>query len=121
MADKLILADLTVPCHIGVTESERQTAQSLWIDVELDIDAAHAAESDDIVDAIDYARLISLIEAEISNRPFRLLETVAQEVAELILDTFHLTTVLVRVKKRAVAHLGFAAVEIVRTTAGHRA
>jgi hypothetical protein len=45
---------------------------------------------------------------------------VAEEIAALILDRFHLTTVLVRVKKRAVAHLGYAAVEIVRTTDGRR-
>jgi len=114
MADKLIIHALTAQCRIGVTEAERASPQTLWLDLELEIDAAKAAMRDDVAAAVDYAALVTEVTRFIESRPFHLLETVAEEIASLILKRFDAPEVAVRVKKRALPGIDYAAVEVVR-------
>ena len=44
-------------CRLGVYEWERRSPQTVWLDVELAIDAARAAARDDVRKAVDYAAL----------------------------------------------------------------
>ena len=112
--DTLIIKDLVVECRIGVLEWEQATPQSVWIDLELEIDAAKAAAHDDVNTTIDYARLVAAVTQHAQGKPFHLLETMAEEMALLILKEFHTPQVLVRVKKRALPSIDYAAVEVVR-------
>ena len=114
MADKLVIKDLVAECRIGIFEREQQTPQNVWIDLELTIDAVKAAASDDVNATIDYGRLVTTIKQHAQHKPFRLLETLAEELASLILKEFKPTQVVVRVKKRALPGVDFAAVEITR-------
>ena len=52
--DKLRITGLEVSTYIGIRAWEQQVLQRLSIDLELEIDAARAARSDDIADALDY-------------------------------------------------------------------
>ncbi len=114
MVDKLIISDLAVPCRIGVTEAERATPQTIWVDLELAIDAAKAARYDRLTDAVDYARLARRIE-ERAQQPVQLLETIADAIADLVLFEFRSKRVTVKVKKRALPNIGYAAVEVTRS------
>ena len=115
MADTLRLHDLEVRCRLGVYEWERRTRQTVRIDLELAIDATGAAESDDVRDAVDYAALVDRIRAAAAARPFNLMETLAEAIAAVALETCGSPRVRVCVKKRALEGLGYAAVEIERT------
>ncbi len=114
MADRLIIHELTAQCRIGVTEAERANPQTLWLDLELEIDAAKAAMRDDVSAAVDYAELVAHVARFLQSRSFQLLETVAEEVASLILKQFDTPEVIVRVKKRALPRIESATVEVVR-------
>ena len=114
MADALVIHDLVAECRIGVFEWEQAKPQSVWIDLELEIDAAKAAARDDVVDAVDYARLVREVKAFVEGKSYHLLETMAEEVAALVLKEFATPRVLVRVKKRALPGIDYAAVEITR-------
>jgi len=114
MADKLLIHDLIAECRIGVFEWEQAHPQNIWIDLELEIDAKTAAARDDVNAAIDYGRLVTIVKQHIEHKPFNLIETMAEEVATLILKEFKPTQVVVRVKKRALPGVDFAAVEITR-------
>ena len=114
MSDTLRLHDLQVRCRIGVYEWERRTRQTVRIDLELPIDAASAAASDDVRDAVDYAALVDHIRVAAAARPFNLIETLAEAVASAALEMCGSPRVRVRVKKRALTGLGYAAVEIER-------
>jgi len=113
-ADKLLIKDLEARCRLGVTEAERAVAQPVWIDLELAIDAAKAAGRDDVRDAVDYADLLMMTKQLAEARSFNLMETLAEEVALLIRRRFHAPQVTVRIKKRALPGLDYAAVEITR-------
>ncbi len=114
MADTLLISDLLVDCRVGVFEWEQAQPQPIWIDLELAIDAAKAAARDDIRDAVDYARLVNTVRERVQSKPYRLLETMAEEIATLILKECATTRVMVRVKKRALPGVAYAAVELVR-------
>lgn len=120
MPDLLTIHDLAVDCRIGVTDAERATPQPIRIDLELQIDAAKAAATDQVTDALNYAALVSEVKALAESRPFSLLETLSEAIASLILSRFGTPSVRVRVKKRALPGVDFAAVEMTRRRAVRR-
>ena len=114
MPDKLLIKDLVAECRIGVLEWEQATPQNVWIDLELEIDAAHAAASDEVSATVDYARLVAAVTQHAQGKPFHLLETMAEEIAALVLKELLVPQVTVRVKKRILPGVDYAAVNITR-------
>ncbi len=113
-SDRLVIADLTVQCRLGIEEWEQEKPQPIQIDLELAIDAARAAKTDDVQESVDYGRLVTAVRELAERKPYRLMETLAEEIASLILAQFVIPRVLVRVKKRALPGIDYAAVEIER-------
>ena len=113
MPDKLIIHDLATECRLGVYDWEKKKPQPVLIDVELAIDARKAAKSDAMRDAVDYAALVNLIKTTAAERAYNLLETLADRLADKIIQQFS-SEVVVRVKKRALPGIGYAAVEVQR-------
>ncbi len=63
--DIVYLRDLRIPTVIGVFEWERRVRQTVALDLDMAADIARAAQSDDLVDALDYKavakRLIAFV------------------------------------------------------------
>lgn len=116
MADALVISDLKVHCRIGVTDEERTTPQVVWIDLRLAIDAKKVAVSDKVEDAVDYAGLVTAVKKHVEGTSFHLLETLAEDVAALVLRDFSVPAVFVRLKKRALPDIDSAAIEVTRET-----
>ena len=114
MADVLVLRGIETSCHVGVTNEERSTPQPVWFDIELEVDVPRAARRDEVHEAVDYAKVADLVRELAEGREFHLLETMAEETATLLLEQFEVPEVWVRVRKRALAGLEFAAIEIAR-------
>lgn len=117
-ADTLRLHELAVDCRLGVHDWERRSPQTVWIDLELAVDAARAASRDDVRDAVDYAALVERVRALAASRAFRLMETLAEAVASAVLEVSGSPRARVRVRKRALEGLGYAEVEVERTSGG---
>ena len=79
------LRALTVECVVGVYEQERRQLQPIVIQVELDYDFAAAAGADDVAHAVDYDRVAQGITELAQERKFHLIETMAEETANMIL------------------------------------
>ncbi len=114
MPDKLVISDLVTECTIGVHEWEQAQLQNIWIDLELEINAAQAASRDDVHATVDYGRLVTAVKQHVQRKSFHLLETMTEGIAALILKEFPTSRVMVRVKKRALPGVDYAAVEITR-------
>ena len=115
MPDRLVIHQLAAASRIGVFDWERAKPQTIWIDVALDIDAARAAARDDVQDTVDYGRLVTAVKALAERKPYTLVETLADAIAALILREFGTPRVRVRVTKRALPGIDYAAVEVERT------
>lgn len=112
--DTFLIHELAVACRLGAYEREQRAPQTVWIDLELSIDAARAAARDDLRDAVDYAALVKDVRSLAAGRAFRLMETLAEAVASAALARSGSPLVRVRVRKRALEGVGYAQVEIER-------
>ena len=120
MPDTLTLHEITIECRIGVEEWERAIPQPIWVDLELSIDAARAARRDDVRQAVDYGRVVAAVIEVARSESYRLIETFAEAIASRVLAEFSVPRVRVRVRKKALPGLGYAAVEVERATARRR-
>ena len=118
--DRLIIEGIEAECRLGVHEWEQEKPQPIWIDLELAIDVKRAAAHDDVRDAVDYAALVAAVREEAQRRPVKLLETLTEAIAGLILEQFGTKQVRVRVKKKALAGISGASVEIERKASAAR-
>ena len=79
------LKDLRVDCIVGIYDHERAAPQSVLMDIDLDYDFAPAAASDAIGDAVNYATVANSVAALAERRAFKLIETMAEETAVMLL------------------------------------
>ncbi|MCH9699454.1 MAG: dihydroneopterin aldolase [Gammaproteobacteria bacterium] len=85
--DIIFLRGLEVETTIGIYDWERKIKQVVLIDLEMATDIRKAAASDDITDTIDYKTVSKKMIAFIENSQFLLVETLAEKLADLILET----------------------------------
>ena len=111
---RLIVKDLGVNAVIGVHPWEQAIKQRVVIDLSLEIDISLAAESDQLVDALDYATLAVYIEEIILSRAYQLLETMLMAVYNGLTERYPQIKSghLVLHKPRAIAHAADVAFEI---------
>ena len=83
----------------GWLEHERANGQEFVVDVELTVDVSAAAVSDDLADTVDYGAVGSAVVAVIEGEPVRLIETLAQRIADTCLSDLRVKQVRVTVHK----------------------
>lgn len=98
--DVIYIRDLRVQTTIGVYEWERRIRQTVFLDLEMATDAARAATSDRIDDALDYKAIAKRIAGFVSEAEFALVETLADRVAALVREEFGTPWVRLRLNKR---------------------
>src|SRR4029079_16541237 len=86
--DRIFLHGLAVECIIGFIEWERRIKQTVVLDVEMPVDCAHAAKSDEVADTLDYKKVAKRLIAFVSASEFKLVETLAHRTAMLVLEEF---------------------------------
>lgn len=121
MSDTIQLRGVRVMAHVGVPDDERAAPQRLVVDVDLLFDIRPAAAADDFTLTIDYAAVRATLQSIAEAQPYRLIETIAERMAEALLAEFPASRVRMLVKKPAALHafgVDYPAVEIVRQRHG---
>lgn len=85
MTDRIELRGLRVSAVVGVGVEERERAQPLVVDVDLERPFREAARHDDLDATTNYADVATLVERVIVEGRFLLLETLAYRVADAVL------------------------------------
>jgi dihydroneopterin aldolase len=96
--ETIIISDLEIRMHIGVTEEERNSSQRVLITAEME-PATQREIGDKLENTIDYSAVRQGIGALLKADRFNLIETVAEVTARYILDEFRTRKVTVTVKK----------------------
>lgn len=99
MADRIELTGLRVRGYHGVFAHERFRGQEFLVDMTVWADLRPAAASDDIADTIDYAALAERAIEIVGGEPRNLIETVAGEVADAVMDDTRVLGVEVTIHK----------------------
>ena len=99
MPDRIELRGLTAHGRHGWLSHERENGQLFRVDVALGVDTRVAAESDDLADTVDYGSLAERVVGLVSGEPVKLVETLAQRIADLCLENSKVENVEVTVHK----------------------
>ena len=97
--DRIRLGGLRVFAHHGALAHEAERGQVFVVDVDLGMDLAPAGASDDLEQTLDYGRLAGAVAEIVGGRRRRLLEAVAEDVAQVVLRDPRVRDVRVRVTK----------------------
>jgi dihydroneopterin aldolase len=97
--DRIFLHGLTTECIIGFIDWERRVRQTVVLDLELPVDCRRASLSDEVADTLDYKKVAKRVLAYVAASEFKLVETLAQRVALLILEEFAVEWVRVTLNK----------------------
>ncbi len=86
--DIVFLRGLKAETIIGIYDWEREIRQSVILDLEMSTDVRRAAASEDIGDAVNYKAVAKRLAEFIEASEFKLVETLAERCAGIILDEF---------------------------------
>ena len=97
--DTIFLHDLRVETVVGIWEWERRIRQWVSIDLEIGGDIRRAAAADRIEATLNYKAVAKRVQQFVGESSFQLVETLAQKIAELVLDEFDVPWIRIRVSK----------------------
>ena len=114
MNDIIEINDLEASFRIGVPDTERANPQKVLITIRLFTDFKEAARTDDVQHTVDYDELTrSLIEWG-QAREWKLIETLASNIADWILDRYSIAGVQIEIKKFILPNTRHVGVRIMR-------
>ncbi len=97
--DIVYIRDLRIDTIIGIYDWEREVRQTVSIDLEMASDIRKAAETDDIQHALNYKAVSKRLIAYVENRNALLVETLAEEIAQIIRTEFNVPWLRLRLSK----------------------
>ncbi|MDO8604612.1 MAG: dihydroneopterin aldolase [bacterium] len=80
------IKDLSLLCHLGVTDLERAHPQKIYVSLKIYGNFDLPSQSDDIKDTVDYVEVMRAIESLVVEKPFKLIERLANEIKNTVLS-----------------------------------
>src|SRR3954468_13943383 len=99
MEDQIVIEDLELSCHIGISDEERSAPQRLTVSIWMTPLKDFNGLRDDIRNAVDYFKVAEYVVKVAAARPRRLIETLAVELADDLVTHFPLQTAELHLRK----------------------
>jgi len=117
--DRIQLEGMVFSGRHGVRPAERAELQEFTVDVNVDADLLAPGRSDRVEDTVDYRPIYAIAKSVIEGDSAKLIETLAQRIAERVLELDRVVGVSIRVAKRpqSMRPIDAAAVKINRVRA----
>ena len=113
--DKIKITDLEVFYRVGVPEEERAKPQRLLITIGMEHDFTSAVSRDNLAETIDYYAVSQRVLKFGEDCHWESIETLAADIAAMILDDFRPRSVSVEVKKFIIPQAAHVSVSVTRT------
>ena len=97
--DIVYIEDLRIETVIGIYDWEREIKQVVSIDLEMAADNRKAAATDRIEDALNYKAVAKRLIQFVGESEFQLVETLAERIAEIVLDEFEVAWLRLKLGK----------------------
>lgn len=88
--DKIHVNQMEFYGYHGVFPEETKLGQRFGVDLTVELDLSKAGKSDNLEDSINYAELYQTCKEIVEGESFKLVETVAEKIADTILERFSL-------------------------------
>lgn len=115
MSDRILISRLFLETVVGVPDAERAKPQRVAISVEIGVDTWPAAETDNLRRTVDYEAVANRLKAVAAARPRKLIETLAEELADAVLDFEGALDVVLLLEKFILPDAESVAVRIARS------
>lgn len=112
--DEIQIIGIDLPVHIGVPDAERATPQSVQADVIMQVPCPFEDLRDDLASTIDYQAVAIRLRNLAAEKPRKLIETLAAEMATCVLREFGAAAVTVEIRKRILPGVDHVAVRLHR-------
>lgn len=112
--DTITITDLEVFYCVGVPDEERAQPQRLLLTVEMEHDFRSAATEDELGGTIDYYAVTQRLLKFGDGVHWKLIETLAVDVAQMLLEDFGPSRVSVEVKKFIIPQTRHVSVRVAR-------
>ncbi len=99
MPSSIILKQIEISAHCGVTPEEQQQRQPILIDLSFQCPNQKAFLSDQLNDTVDYASIIERIRQLAQERTFSLLESFAEQICQSLFQEFPITHLKLWIRK----------------------
>ena len=113
--DTITISDLEVHYCVGVPDEERAKPQRLLLTVVMEHDFRTAATEDELSDTIDYFAVSQRLLKFGDGVHWRLIETLAVDIAQMLLEEFGPRSVTVEVKKFIIPEARHVSVRAMRS------
>lgn len=94
----VFIRDFVLSCRIGVHRHEEVQVQRVRINLDLAVREGRSLQ-DDLANVVCYERIANAVREQVAARHIRLLETLAEEIADICLADGRVRSVRVRVEK----------------------
>jgi 7,8-dihydroneopterin aldolase/epimerase/oxygenase len=111
---QISIVDLEVFYRVGVPDAERAQPQRLLLTIEMGSDFSVAAKNDSIADTIDYFAVTQRLLKFGDGRSWKLIEKLANDIADAILAEFKPAGVSVEVKKFIIPQARYVSVALAK-------
>ena len=117
--DRILLEGMSFQGRHGVRAAERERPQEFKVDIEVDCDLSAPGRTDRVEDTVDYRQVRAIAKDVIEGESHKLLESLAAQMADRVLQLERVGGVTVRIAKKpeSMQPLDAAAVRINRTRA----
>ncbi len=86
--DKIYVNRMGFYGYHGVFAEENKLGQRFYVDLVLEMDLTPASKTDDLEETVNYADIYEKVKAIVEGPPRKLVETVAEDIAAAILESF---------------------------------
>ncbi|WP_231758602.1 dihydroneopterin aldolase [Microbulbifer elongatus] len=97
--DIVYIRDLKVDTIIGIYDWEREVRQTVSLDLEMAFDIGEAARTDNIEHTLNYKAVAKRLIAFIEGSEFLLVETMAEQAADIVRKEFKVSWLRLRLSK----------------------
>lgn len=97
--EDIVVRKLRIPVFVGVPDEEREKPQDIKVSLAIESVAGIGGLGDEIERTIDYYQVTEAVKKLAGERPRKLIETLAEEIAALVVADFGAQAVKVKIEK----------------------
>lgn len=112
--DRIHIEQLEIHANVGVPDAERATKQRLVVNLTLTPQNEFRQLNEALEQTVDYAAVCETVKDFVAARSFKLIETLADELASLITERFAVARIEVEVRKFILPDTAYVAVRTSR-------
>ena len=112
--DEIHVSNLALNVHVGVSDQEQARTQRLTVSLTIRPLRGFVDLRDRIENTVNYSAVCAAVRALAATHPRRLIETLASDIAELVLARFPVASVEVELRKYILPDTDHVAVRLTR-------